>query len=149
MKKNILYLCSLLLFTILFFLFKQSINKDETPAELSENLSKQSYILAEIEVLNGCGESGVANLFTNYLRNNNFDVIEIKNADNFNYQNTLLIINGDNKINTANELAKMLNIKTKYIKIDKNLIWDFSIIIGKDYKELESFNTIQKYYSLF
>ena len=149
MKKNILYLCSLLLFTILFFLFKQSINNDETPAELSENLSKQSYILAEIEVLNGCGESGVANLFTNYLRNNNFDVIEIKNADNFNYQNTLLVVNGDNKINTANELAKMLNIKTKYIKIDKNLIWDFSIIIGKDYKELESFNTIQKYYSLF
>ena len=145
MKKTILYLSSLILFLILFFLFKQSINKNiGTDIELRN----ESFIYAEVEVLNGCGESGVANLYTNFLRKNDFDVIEIKNADNFNFTNTLLLVsNANNKI--AKKLAELLTIKEENIRIDKNIVWDFSIIIGKDYKNLKSFEQIQKFYSLF
>ena len=42
-------------------------------------LSHSNYIRAEIEVLNGCGEAGIANLFTKFLRSKGYDVIEIKN----------------------------------------------------------------------
>ena len=145
MKKTILYLSSLILFLILFFLFKQSINKN---IETDVALRNESIIYAEVEVLNGCGESGVANLYTNFLRKNDFDVIEIKNADNFNFTNTLLLVsNANNKI--AKKLAELLTIKEENIRIDKNIVWDFSIIIGKDYKNLKSFEKIQKFYSLF
>ena len=146
MKKTILYLSSLILFLILFFLFKQSINKNiETDIELRN----ESFIYAEVEVLNGCGESGVANLYTNFLRKNDFDVIEIKNADNFNFTNTLLLVSNSNNNKVANKLAELLTIKEENIRIDKNIVWDFSIIIGKDYKNLKSFEQIQKFYSLF
>ena len=146
MKKTILYLSSLILFLILFFLFKQSINKNiGTDIELRN----ESFIYAEVEVLNGCGESGVANLYTNFLRKNDFDVIEIKNADNFNFTNTLLLVSNANNNKVANKLAELLTIKEENIRIDKNIVWDFSIIIGKDYKNLKSFEQIQKFYSLF
>ena len=146
MKKTILYLSSLILFLILFFLFKQSINKNiGTDIELRN----ESFIYAEVEVLNGCGESGVANLYTNFLRKNDFDVIEIKNADNFNFTNTLLLVSNANNNKVANKLAELLTIKEENIRIDKNIVWDFSIIIGKDYKNLKSFKQIQKFYSLF
>ena len=145
MKKTILYLSSLILFLILFFLFKQSINKN---IETDVALRNESIIYAEVEVLNGCGESGVANLYTNFLRKNNFDVIEIKNADNFNFTNTLLLVSNTNN-KAAKKLAELLTIKEENIKIDKNIVWDFSIIIGKDYKNLKSFEQIQKFYSLF
>ena len=49
----------------------------------------------------------------------------------------------------AKKLAELLTIKEENIKIDKNIVWDFSIIIGKDYKNLKSFEQIQKFYSLF
>ena len=72
MKKTILYLSSLILFLILFVLFKGSINKNiETDIELRN----ESFIYAEVEVLNGCGESGVANLYTNFLRKNDFIIL--------------------------------------------------------------------------
>ena len=53
----------------------------------------------------------------------------------------------NNKV--TKKLAELLTIKEENIIIDKNIVWDFSIIIGKDYKNLESFKQIQKFYSLF
>ena len=38
------------------------------------------YKLIQIEILNGCGVEGIAELFTNFLRANNYDVISIENA---------------------------------------------------------------------
>ena len=77
------------------------------------------------------------------------NVIEIKNADNFNFTNTLLLVSNANNNKVTKKLAELLTIKEENIIIDKNIVWDFSIIIGKDYKNLESFKQIQKFYSLF
>ena len=103
----------------------------------------------DIEILNGCGQPGIANLFTHFLRANNYDIIEIKNADNFNYEETLVIINHKNKIVLANDLIKLLSIDEKNILVNDNKIWDISVIIGKNYKALASFNEIKKYYEPF
>ena len=48
----------------------------------------------------------------------------------------------------ANNLAKILHINKEHIKIDSD-IWDLSIIIGKDYKDLVSYKEISKYYEPF
>ena len=51
------------------------------------------------------------------------------------------------KMDVAKKLAKILKIKN--IKLDEDGIWDLSLIIGKDYKELDSFEMIKKYYPPF
>ena len=149
MKKNILYISSLIAFTIIFFFIKKSIASNQLSKKINNNLENHVTVYGEIEVLNGCGEAGVANLFTNFLRENNFDVIEIKNADDFNYNYTTLIINEAYDNTAAIKLAKILTINKENIIKDRNIIWDFRIIIGKDYKNLESFKTIQKFYTIF
>ena len=78
------------------------------------------------------------NLYSNYLIEQGFDVLEIKNAKNFDYLNTNIIVHNKDKINIAKNIAKKLNIN--HIRINENGIWDFSIIIGKDYRKLDSFN---------
>ena len=47
----------------------------------------------------------------------------------------------------AKDLAKILKIKE--IRLDKRGMWDLSLIIGKDYKNLDSFEIIKKYYPPF
>ena len=123
-------------------------NKTETLL-LQTEIKYNSNIKAEVEVLNGCGESGIANLYTNFLRQEGFDVIDIKNASNFDYLNTTILVHKMEKIEIIKELAKILGIKIENIKESKNGMWDFSIIIGADYKKLESFEKIKKYYEPF
>ena len=81
-------------------------------------------------------------MYSNYLIEEGFDVLEIKNAKNFDYLNTNIIVHNKDKINIAKKnIAKKLNIN--HIKINENGIWDLSIIIGKDYRKLDSFNTVK------
>ena len=143
MKNILYYLLSIISIIILIFFIKKKFNTQNITSD------KDFAYKAEIEILNGCGKSGIANLYSNYIRKNNFDVIEIKNADNFDYENTLILIHNSFKENEAIELAKLLKINKNNIKFNNDNIWDLSIIIGKDYNELKSFEEIQKHYSLF
>ena len=81
MKNTITYLLSIVLIIIGVYYIKTTYNTEPNQASIQNQLSKSGYVRAEIEVLNGCGESGVANLFTKFLRAEEYDVIEIKNAD--------------------------------------------------------------------
>ncbi|NIT52770.1 MAG: LytR C-terminal domain-containing protein, partial [candidate division Zixibacteria bacterium] len=50
-----------------------------------------------VEILNGNGVTGVAAQYTEFLRDKGFDVQRTDNADNFSYQNTLVIDRSDNR----------------------------------------------------
>jgi len=143
MKNILYYLLSIFSIIILIFFIKKKFN---TPNITS---NKDFVYKAEIEILNGCGESGIADLYSNYIRENNFDVISFSNADNFNYENTLILIHNSFKENQALELAELLKISQNNIQFNNDSVWDLSIIIGKDYNKLKSFKEIQKHYSLF
>ena len=80
MKNIILYLLSIVIVIIVVYYIKKS---EDYQIDMKTELRHDNYIKAEMEVLNGCGEPGVANLFTKFLRSEGYDVIEIKNADNF------------------------------------------------------------------
>ena len=95
----------------------------------------------EAEVLNGCGISGIAQQFTDYLRKNYVDVIRTENADNFNYEETIVILRrGD--VEKVKEIARILAISPSdsirvIVDTDESLLTDVTIIIGSDYLDIE------------
>mgnify|MGYP001324631915 FL=1 len=148
MKKPIAYILSILLITISIYYVKMYLNNNSTNSISNHiELENNTVIKAEIEILNGCGESGIANLYSNYLIKKGFDVIDSRNADNFEYLNTTIVIHKKDKLNIAKNLANILKIKT--VTIDERGIWDLSLIIGRDYKNLASFETVKKHFPPF
>ena len=148
MKKTTLYILSIFVITIITYFVKTHFNNSKPDENMEQTyFEKSEMIKAEIEIFNGCGEVGVANLYANFLLDHGFDVIDKKNADNFDYLNTNIIVHKEDKMPIAKDLAEILKIKN--IKLIKSGIWDLSLIIGKDYKELESFEIVKKYFSPF
>ncbi|MBI45492.1 MAG: hypothetical protein CMG66_04940 [Candidatus Marinimicrobia bacterium] len=149
MKNTITYLLSIVLIIIGVYYIKTTYNTEPNQTSIQNQLSKSGYVRAEIEVLNGCGESGVANLFTKFLRAEEYDVIEIKNADKFDYQETTILYHKKDMQKKAKRLSNLLDVKDSNVKFNKDSVWDLSVIIGNDYKELNSFEKIKNFYELF
>ena len=94
----------------------------------------------QVEIWNGCGISNLAMMYTDFLRNEGLDVLDSKNADNFNYlETTILHHRGD--INRALVLADLIQIDHSSIIDNKNenLFYDLTLIIGQDYMDLPSY----------
>jgi len=91
----------------------------------------------QIEVLNGCGVSGIADMFTDSLRKKNFDVVNTGNYRTFKIDNSIVIDRTGNIIN-AEYLAEVIGIDKKQVieQKNKNYFLDVTLIIGKDYKQL-------------
>ena len=101
--------------------------------------SKTGYRI-KVELLNGCGISGLADKYSNFFRENGFDVVLSKNAPHFNYEKSQVILRqGDKEI--AIETASFLDINPGEIieKINDQLNCDVTIILGKDFNQLSSF----------
>ena len=80
---------------LIYFIVKENFfNNNMSPPSLLSKIviEKFSEDMIQIEVLNGCGVKGVADLYTNFLRDKGYDVIDYKNANHFNYEQTQLII---------------------------------------------------------
>lgn len=127
---------SLLLFLLLFGLFTRIIY----PRIQNQRAEEQPQLIGDIiqiEVLNGCGVSGLANRFTSALRKNGFDVVETGNFDNFDMQKTIVISRTFNTDN-AKRVAEALGVDTKNILVEasEDFYLDATIVIGSDYNSL-------------
>ncbi len=93
--------------------------------------------IIQMEVLNGCGIPGVADRFTDFLRNNKFDVVNMGNYKSFDIDETLVVDRSGNMAN-AKKVAKALGIKEANViqQVNKDYFLDVSLIIGKDYIKL-------------
>lgn len=103
-----------------------------------ENLKNQPSEIIQVEVLNGCGISGVADRFTDFLRNKNVDVVNIGNYSSFDIEETFVIDRVGNKAN-AFKVADLLGITRKsnsITQLNEDLFLDVTIVIGKDYYKL-------------
>jgi hypothetical protein len=111
-----------------------------TSGEDEINLNKTSKII-QLEVLNGCGITGIAEKFTGYLRENDFDVVQVGNYSSFDIDNTLVVDRTGNKDN-AFKVAEALGIDSKNViqQINNDYFLDVSVIIGKDFNRLKPFN---------
>ncbi len=98
---------------------------------------KTASAVIQVEVLNGCGASGVAEIFTSYLRKQKFDVVQMGNYVSFDIDKSMVIDRTGNKAN-AEKVASALGIDDKNVILQKNddSFLDVSVVIGKDYKKL-------------
>lgn len=107
-------------------------------ADISPAGSQSPSEIIQVEVLNGCGVSGVADRFTDFLRANNFDVVNDGNYIRFDMDETLVI---DRIGNTANayKVANALGVKNENViqQLNNDYFLDVSIVIGKDYFTLQ------------
>ena len=85
-------------------------------------------------------------MYAFYLRSEGIDVEAYKNADNSNYIETK-ILHHRGEIERALELAEIMMIdKNKIIEDkDENLMFDLTLILGKDYVNLPSYPNALKY----
>jgi len=112
--------------------------KLDTTEEVVQNNNKDvpSEII-QLEVLNGCGVSGLADRFTYFLRDKGFDVVNKGNYIEFDIQKTMVIDRIGNQTN-AKEVAKELGINPNSIitQINEDYFLDVSVILGADYYKL-------------
>ena len=118
------------------------------PIDLSSLITKTQYEKKtghkiQVEILNGCGIPKLARMYTNYLRSEGIDVLDSKNAADFNYIETT-ILHHRGEIEIAWELANIMMIDKNKIIEDYNefLFFDLTIIIGKDYSILPSYSKV-------
>tara|TARA_B100000029_G_C17181194_1_gene817037 strand:- start:174 stop:710 length:537 start_codon:yes stop_codon:yes gene_type:complete len=94
----------------------------------------------KVEIWNGCGVPKLANMYKDFLRSEGLDVLDSRNADHFNYEKTQ-ILQHRGEIARAVELADIMKIDSDKItqKTDGFLYYDLTLIIGKDYSQLDSY----------
>lgn len=105
--------------------------------EVATNKNVPAEII-QLDVLNGCGVSGVADRFTDYLRAHNFDVVQIDNYISFDVDETFVIDRIGNKAN-ALKVARAIGIENAKViqQLNDNYFLDVSLVIGKDYYKLK------------
>lgn len=109
---------------------------EETLPPLQQNI--------QIEVLNGCGVNGIAKVFQSYLREQGFDVVNTENyiedgKRRWDIEQSMIIDHiGDTE--QAKALARSLGIAFDKIIIKQtpNPIYEISVVIGKDYQNLNA-----------
>lgn len=91
-----------------------------------------------VEVLNGCGVNGVAQMMTDFLRLNDIDVLITEDADNSRYPETIII--GRDLLHDYTEIISQLTgIDNRTVDNVTESTVNVTIIIGKDYKNFKPF----------
>ena len=131
---SIIILLGILIVFLTFSLFSR-MSDNSREKEISDKKTASAVI--QVEVLNGCGATGVAEKFTDYLRKEKFDVVQMGNYISFDIDKSLVIDRTGNRAN-AEKVAAALGIDNKNVIMQKNAdsFLDVSVVIGKDYKKL-------------
>ena len=121
------------------FVSRMTYNKpvDANVAE-SEKITTQEVI--QLNVLNGCGISGLATKSKDFLRARGFDVVEVGNSEQQYNKTTIIDRLGDKQ--SVQKLAYAIGVNDSAIvtQIDSSLFLRATLILGNDYKVLKPFN---------
>jgi hypothetical protein len=100
-------------------------------------LEDSTIVKIQVEVLNGCGVSGIAEKLTDYLRTNNVDVVNLGNYRSFEIENSIIVGRND-KIKNAEIVAALVGLNENSIiqQINPDYLLDVTFILGKDYRDL-------------
>jgi len=85
----------------------------------------------KVEVLNGNAMTGIAHKIANDLELQGFEIVNLGNADNFNYEKTKIIVYSK-EVNLNNEFKKLFNDFEIVKEYQTNTNLDLVIILGKD-----------------
>lgn len=136
---SVIVLLTAIIIFLIYSIFTK-FNKDETIEETTvSNVGKPAEVI-QVEVLNGSDIPGVAERFSDFLRNKKADVISMSNYYKRDMLNTTVI---DRRGNLANayEIAKKLGIKQENViqQVNEDYLVDVTVIIGRDYNSLKPF----------
>lgn len=137
---SLIFLLFVLIVYMVYSLSMKFIGEEKIPVQ--KNDSEVPAEIIQIEVLNGCGVSGVADRFTDYLRSKDFDVVTTGNFETYDLPETLVIDRIGNMAN-ARKTAEILGVDKKNViqQINEDYFLDVSLIIGKDYSNLTPIKT--------
>ena len=138
-SKNLFLNISILILIIINIILGYStFNAASIKFGLSDNaLYDSTKMKIQVEVLNGCGVSGVADKLTDYLRANRIDVVNLGNYRSFEIENSI-VIGRNNKIKNAELIAALVGLDENSIiqQINPDYLLDVTFILGKDYRNL-------------
>jgi hypothetical protein len=83
-------------------------------------------------VLNGCGIEGIGLETARYLREKGLDVVDFRNADSFDYEETI-VVDRAGDMGAALEIARMLRIPNVIQQIPETPLVDIIIVVGADH----------------
>jgi hypothetical protein len=89
-----------------------------------------------VEVLNGTGRKGAANLVAERLRQRGFDVVKVGNAPERNYSRTLVAERRSAPAEAA-AIAKAVGVRSAFPYHNENLLVDATVFVGRDFEEIQ------------
>lgn len=139
-SKNLIFNISILILIIINSFLAYSLVKtiSFSNGNADVNLLKDSTkARIQIEVLNGCGVSGVADKLTEHLRSNNVDVVNFGNYRSFEIEKSILICRNE-KVKNAEIVAAVVGLDQQNIiqQINPDYLLDVTFILGKDFRNL-------------
>ena len=91
--------------------------------------------VVRVQVLNGSGEGGMASKVAAYLREGGFHVVEVANADRFDYFATLVVARSDN-VETALDVARFLGDPPVIRQAWTSDLAEVTVVLGSDRSRL-------------
>ena len=111
----------------------------ETVKQTQETIASQELLLDEeltiaLEVLNGTSVTGLAARAANVFRSFGYDIVTIGNADNSDYQKTV-VLDRRGKLEAARRAAELIQCERVYTRPDEevDVFIDVTLILGKDF----------------
>lgn len=92
-----------------------------------------------VEVLNGCGRSGIGERVSEFLTDRNFDVMFVGNADDFRYERTL-IVDRTGDLSKAVAIADAMGLGQVISQVNTATYVEATVVAGSD---IVSFLAIQ------
>jgi len=138
LSKNLILNASILILILINSILTYSVFNAIPFNDNDDNYSQDSTrVRIQVEVLNGCGVSGVAEKLTDYLRTNNIDVVNLGNYRSFEIENSI-IIGRNEKIQNAEIVAAIVGLDNQNIiqQINPDYLLDVTFVLGKDYRDL-------------
>lgn len=135
MRNLIVFLLVCLIVTLSVFIGMKKKSLIQEQSQTNSNITTKVPNIGSIEVLNGCGISGAASVVADYLRDKQFDVKNIDNADSWNYPQTL-VVSRTQDMTTAKQVCEVLNTKNLILLRNDNDLYNVSIFVGSDFGEL-------------
>lgn len=135
---------------LVFFIVRQC---SEPTGVVEEEKAQEEPVILQVEVMNGCGVPGIANTFTDFLRENGIDVVRTGNYEeeefgrpNFNVDRTV-IIDRRGKLKNSVRIAQVMGLNEDRViqQVNQAYLIDATIVLGRDFRQLNSWKMLEKY----
>jgi len=116
--------------------------KQKAPAVATDRNVQVAEVLREVprvEVLNGCGISGVAGKIGDYLRSHGFDVVNTDNYSSFDVDSSFVLDRQSRKKTYGLRVARVLGIPANRVQaiLSEDLDLEATVVVGKDCRKLK------------